>query len=337
MTGNREGFTLVEVIVSIVLLSVILTGLAGLTFATAQQAVFTTNAATRQALSLETVNRFSTLPYDSLAGYATMRCDSAGTSNDRYSRCVRSTVSGNQSICRDHREPAAAQYIRDNDPTRPHGRYGTAQPVLQPVMLRARAGFTLIEVIVALVLTAVVGAAITSVFITQSKFYDHAGEGGLRPGRIAWRHEHDDERVAHAGAGQRRGQRRFEPRITVRAPYALGLACDNSPFTVAVIPADTFMMNDAKFAGYAYRLPNGAYHYEASSTQPSNGSVTECDAGPAVGRFPASEGGRVLTLTPAAPSTVVKGTPVPVAARHIRVQGSEEVPGRLGLWREIER
>jgi prepilin-type N-terminal cleavage/methylation domain-containing protein len=97
MTGNREGFTLMEVIVSIVLLSVILTGLAGMTFATAQQAVFTTNSATRQALSLETVNRFSTLPYDSLAGYATMRCDSVGASNDRYSRCVRSTVNGNQS------------------------------------------------------------------------------------------------------------------------------------------------------------------------------------------------------------------------------------------------
>jgi prepilin-type N-terminal cleavage/methylation domain-containing protein len=97
MTGNREGFSLMEVVVSIVLLSIILTGLAGMTFATAQQAVFTTNTAARQALSLELVNRYATLPYDSLANYATMRCDSVGTTNDRYRRCVRSTTGSNQS------------------------------------------------------------------------------------------------------------------------------------------------------------------------------------------------------------------------------------------------
>jgi prepilin-type N-terminal cleavage/methylation domain-containing protein len=95
--SNREGFTLLEVIVSIVLLSIIIAGLAGMTFASAQQAVFTTNAASRQALSLELVNRFSTLPYDSLANYAVMQCDSVGPVNDSYRRCVSSTASGRQS------------------------------------------------------------------------------------------------------------------------------------------------------------------------------------------------------------------------------------------------
>jgi prepilin-type N-terminal cleavage/methylation domain-containing protein len=95
--SNREGFTLLEVIVSIVLLSIIIAGLAGMTFASAQQAVFTTNAASRQALSLELVNRFSTLPYDSLANYAVMQCDSVGPVNDSYRRCVSSTANGRQS------------------------------------------------------------------------------------------------------------------------------------------------------------------------------------------------------------------------------------------------
>jgi prepilin-type N-terminal cleavage/methylation domain-containing protein len=95
--SDREGFTLLEVIVSIVLLSIIMAGLAGMTFSSAQQAVFTTNAAARQALSLELVNRFSTLPYDSLANYTVMRCDSTGTVNDRYQRCVTSTASGSRS------------------------------------------------------------------------------------------------------------------------------------------------------------------------------------------------------------------------------------------------
>jgi prepilin-type N-terminal cleavage/methylation domain-containing protein len=97
MTGNREGFSLMEVVISMVLLSVILTTLAGLTYAAAQQAVRTTNVTTRQAASLELANRFSTLPYDSLVHYSTAQCDSVGSTNDWYFRCVRATAGGNRS------------------------------------------------------------------------------------------------------------------------------------------------------------------------------------------------------------------------------------------------
>jgi prepilin-type N-terminal cleavage/methylation domain-containing protein len=98
MNARREGFTLMEVIVSMVLLSVILTTLAGLTFATARQAISTGNASKRQAVSLELVNRFTTLPYDSLSNYAGGHCDSVASGPDRFRRCVRAAASGAQTV-----------------------------------------------------------------------------------------------------------------------------------------------------------------------------------------------------------------------------------------------
>lgn len=86
---------MLEVVVAIILLSVILTALAGLTFTTAKQAMLNTDGSKVQAASLETVNRFSALPYDALAGAA--GCDTLGTSNNHLQRCVTVTATGNSS------------------------------------------------------------------------------------------------------------------------------------------------------------------------------------------------------------------------------------------------
>ena len=93
MNTRQPGFSMLEVVVAMILLSVILTALAGLTFNTAKQAVLNTDGTKVQAASLETVNRFSALPYTSLAGAA--GCDTVGTSNSRFRRCVTVTTTGN--------------------------------------------------------------------------------------------------------------------------------------------------------------------------------------------------------------------------------------------------
>jgi prepilin-type N-terminal cleavage/methylation domain-containing protein len=87
---NREGFTLVEVVVAMVMLAIIMTSLAGLTYATARQAIVADNAMASQAVALQTVNRFATLPYANLAAEA--GCDTLGTTNRRFRTCV--TLSG---------------------------------------------------------------------------------------------------------------------------------------------------------------------------------------------------------------------------------------------------
>lgn len=93
MKSNQEGFSLVEVLVALVLMAIIVTSLGGLTFATARQAVWADNAMTRQAASVEAVNRFTSLPYAQLA--ASAGCEDVGRPNNLYRRCVTVTPVGN--------------------------------------------------------------------------------------------------------------------------------------------------------------------------------------------------------------------------------------------------
>jgi prepilin-type N-terminal cleavage/methylation domain-containing protein len=93
MNGTRSGFSMVEVLVAMVLLAVILTALAGFTFTTARRAITVTDASAREALLLESVNRFNSLPFDSLR----TGCDTVGTVRNRFSRCATVTRSGNRS------------------------------------------------------------------------------------------------------------------------------------------------------------------------------------------------------------------------------------------------
>jgi prepilin-type N-terminal cleavage/methylation domain-containing protein len=90
MMKNREGFTLVEVVVAMVMLAIIVTSLAGLTFASARQSIVADNAMARQAVALQTVNRLATMPYANIATSA--GCDTVGVTNRRFERCV--TLSG---------------------------------------------------------------------------------------------------------------------------------------------------------------------------------------------------------------------------------------------------
>jgi prepilin-type N-terminal cleavage/methylation domain-containing protein len=84
--GMREGFSLVEVMISIVLLAIILIALAGMTFQTAQRSVQLSDASTRQALLLQEVNRVSAVPLGTVSALA--GCDSVFTGPHRFERCV---------------------------------------------------------------------------------------------------------------------------------------------------------------------------------------------------------------------------------------------------------
>lgn len=80
----RNGFSMVEVVVAMVLLAIILTALAGFTFSTAQSQIRATDSGTREAVLLEAVNRMNALPFAMLAS----SCDTVGTTRNRFSRCV---------------------------------------------------------------------------------------------------------------------------------------------------------------------------------------------------------------------------------------------------------
>ena len=79
---------MVEVVVALVLMAVILTMLAGLTYSTARQAIVADNTMAGQAVALQTINRFATMPYGNIAAAATPACDSVGTANREFETCI---------------------------------------------------------------------------------------------------------------------------------------------------------------------------------------------------------------------------------------------------------
>jgi prepilin-type N-terminal cleavage/methylation domain-containing protein len=84
MMTNREGFGLIEVVIALVLLAVIVTSLAGLTYASARQSIVADNAMAREAVALQALNRLATMPYANL----TSGCETVGPANRQFEVCV---------------------------------------------------------------------------------------------------------------------------------------------------------------------------------------------------------------------------------------------------------
>lgn len=94
MKQRREGFTLVEVVVAMTLLSIVLVSLSGLVYRTARQAITATALSGRQAVAVEAVNRFATLPFAQLAGNA--GCSNVTRGPNVFARCIAVSVTGNR-------------------------------------------------------------------------------------------------------------------------------------------------------------------------------------------------------------------------------------------------
>jgi prepilin-type N-terminal cleavage/methylation domain-containing protein len=204
-------------------------------------------------------------------------------------------------------------------------------------MLKARDGFTLIEVVVAMTITAIIGAAVTGVFITQSRFFDHQEKTDFARGvsRGAMNIIVSELRMIERGGGVVSAAPK---KIVVRAPYALGVTCGtaSSRLVVSRVPSDTSITNGARIAGYAYRIPDtGAYTYVETTTTPNSPLESNCTAGsPVVRVIPADSGGGVIGLAPS--EELPRGTPV-LMYQEITYEfaPSTSVQGRTALWRQV--
>ncbi len=83
---RREGFSLVEVVVAMVMLAVVVMSLGALTTVTAQRSIVLANSTGRQAFALQETNRMATIPYGSINALA--GCDTLSTGQLRYRRCI---------------------------------------------------------------------------------------------------------------------------------------------------------------------------------------------------------------------------------------------------------
>jgi prepilin-type N-terminal cleavage/methylation domain-containing protein len=207
-----------------------------------------------------------------------------------------------------------------------------------------RRGFTLVELLISMVVTAIIGAALVKMVLSQARFMDQqeawreargVSRGGIN--RLL-----SDLRAVEAVGGLRAAAAGGQD-FTVRVPYAFGLLCGivGSVYTVSLLPVDATLYAEPGYTGFAIRDKNAIYTYNAGSVLPLPGSAALCATGlydqintlPAFGGSPA---GTVVNLT-----RVGLMAPVPDRGsivylyRDIRYEfkASLDIPGRTALWR----
>lgn len=196
-----------------------------------------------------------------------------------------------------------------------------------------RPGFTLPELLVALVIAGIMGGAAIRLLLTQSRFFDlHVKQQSARTvSRSAVNGILSDLRMVDAPNGVTAAS---TSSITVRVPYAFGVVCATSgaSTTVAFMPVDSAMLATAALSGYAWRGANGSYAVQETSVTTAVGGAATCTG---AGITPIA-GGPVLALSPAVPAAATAGTPAYLFQRVTYAFGaSTTYPGRIGLWRTL--
>jgi prepilin-type N-terminal cleavage/methylation domain-containing protein len=199
-----------------------------------------------------------------------------------------------------------------------------------------RRGFSLAELMVALVIAGVIGVALTRLVISQARFV--ASQDGTMRARA----------VARAGLSVLSDELRQVPfqaviaadkdSVVVRVPYAYGVVCGQSGGTTiaSILPPDSARYAAAVNAGYSWRDNAGVWHRVEPATRGSAGTGTCTSAVPPVSVVPTIGGTSYVAAV--APNDVT--TPVGAALYVYQkitysFAASTEMPGRLGLWRNV--
>ena len=211
-----------------------------------------------------------------------------------------------------------------------------------------RRGFTLVELLISMIVTAIIGAALVRMVLSQARFMDQqeayrearsVSRGGINRLLSDLRAvEASGGLVAAAAGGQD---------FTVRVPYAFGILCGIAAnvYTVSLLPVDSTMFAEPGYTGFAIRSnANGTYSYYPSNVLNLAGTTALCLNGlydsihtvPALNGSPA---GRVVNITKTGAAIMpppLRGSVV-YLYRHIRYEfkASVAVPGRTGLWRTM--
>jgi prepilin-type N-terminal cleavage/methylation domain-containing protein len=196
-----------------------------------------------------------------------------------------------------------------------------------------RAGFTLVELMIALVMTAILGGAAMRLFVGQSRFFDrHIKQQNARAvSRAAVNGVLSDLRMIDAPNGVIAAS---TSSITVRVPYAVGVVCTTGATytTVTFMPVDSMMFANAALSGFAWRGSGGSYTLQEGGVSTATGSGVTCTG---AGITPIA-GGKVLNVSPAFPVGATTGTPTYLYQRvRYAFAASSLIPGRTGLWRTL--
>ena len=198
---------------------------------------------------------------------------------------------------------------------------------------RARAGFTLLELLIGMVVMSIVGMGLASLLANQMRFQNI--EDAMRDSRSGARAAlnvlttdlrmlEGDGAVALAAARD----------ITLRVPYSFGVVCaSNAAQTdVSLLPSDSTTYATAGISGWAWRdSSTGVWSYQETATTVTSPGTATCTAASVT----VMAAGRVVRLAPGL-AGLAAGSPVMLYQRiRYRFDESAAFPGRDALYRTI--
>jgi prepilin-type N-terminal cleavage/methylation domain-containing protein len=209
----------------------------------------------------------------------------------------------------------------------------------------SRPGYSLPELLVALVIVGVVASGMTRLIVNQTRFYD--AQTNIQTARTISRNATNillsDLRMVQDTSGIDSAATDGKT-IRVKVPYRFGMVCrvTGTQVTSSMLPTDSATLALATFAGFAWRNAAGVYTYVPGGSAPVlSGSSNDCTgsgAGQAQIRTVSVAGrtGGIFDVTGAG-VTATAGSPLFWYQRiTYSFAASSAHPGKIGLWRHVE-
>jgi prepilin-type N-terminal cleavage/methylation domain-containing protein len=211
-----------------------------------------------------------------------------------------------------------------------------------------RRGFTVIEIITALTIIAILGIAMTKLVIGQARSFqfDNSGRKARASARSAMNILITDLRMTQDSGGVTYLDAANNRRVDVRVPLVFGTVCEVNAGNVvlSLVPVDSFQMASAKYDGYAVRRSGGSFTYQYSAASSADTiqatGAGHCHGG-AINQYAdtvsvSGRSGRIVVVSPGPPAgTAVGDMAFVYQTVTYEFKNSGMYPGTLGLYRTI--
>ena len=215
----------------------------------------------------------------------------------------------------------------------------------------SRRGFTLVELLLSLIVSSIIGTALVRMVLSQGRFMDQqeAWRQARSVSRSGINRLFSDLRAVENGSSTVAANRGLEAAVaggqdfTIRVPFAFGILCGSAGnvYTISLLPVDANMYAEPGYSGFALRNKAGVYTYSTSNTLVA-GTAALCLTGlydqiNTVASINGSPTGTIVNVTRNAGAFALppdRGSIV-FLYRRIRYEfkASVALPGRIGLWR----
>ena len=209
---------------------------------------------------------------------------------------------------------------------------------------RSRRGFSLVEIITALTILAVIGGAMTKMMLAQTRGYQY--DNGARRSRTVARSAMNimitDLRMTQDNGGVAYLDATNHRRVDVRVPVAFGVVCEVTAGTVAMAltPVDSFQLATIKYGGYGIRNSVTGIYANVNGGTLSSTDVSKCHGGGvSIYADTITMGGRtgaVVQVTGAPPAGTTVGS-MAMIWQQVRYSfdSSKAFANRAGLYRIV--